>query len=150
MSRPAVEVTPATPADADWVEAHLRAADAAEMRAMARPAGEARRCVEQSRWALTVRVDGALACVFGVAAGEGFDVPWLLGTDLVARHRRVLVRLAPAYIARMLTDAGRLWNVVHSRNEQAVRWLGRAGFQLHPEQPHPITGEPVRAFEMRR
>lgn len=150
MSRPAVEVAPATPADAAWVEANLRAADAAEMRALARGPGEVLRCVERSRWALAARVDGTPACVFGLADGAGVGVPWLLGTDLVAQHRRVLVRHAPAYIGQMLAESGRLWNVVHARNLQAVRWLRRAGFTLHPEQPHPITGEPVQPFEMQQ
>ena len=75
-------------------------------------------------------------------------VPWALGTDAMHRHRRVLVRWAPSYIRTMLAIYPRLINMVHARNVEAVRWLRRAGFVVHPPVAHIGTGEPFSVFEM--
>lgn len=109
--------------------------------------------VASSTWSVAVDVDGELACIFGVAPiGSLLDsrgAPWLLGTHLVPKHRRVLARLAPRYISTMLQTHPHLLNFVHARNTVAVGWLRHMGFTLGEQQPHPVTGEPFYLFEMR-
>jgi hypothetical protein len=109
--------------------------------------------VASSTWSVTVLVDGELAAMFGLAPLgtliDGRAAPWLLGTHLVPKHRRVLARLAPRYIRVMLQTHPHLLNFVHARNTVAVGWLKHMGFTLGPEQPHPVTGEPFHLFEMR-
>lgn len=156
MSPPAVETRPPTAADLEHLAQHLRAQDRAELDAAGwsdhRQALE--ESVARSRWTLVALIDGEPACVFGCAeygtllAPSG--VPWLLGTEAVARHRRVLQRWAPRYIEAMLQEYPRLFNAVHADNTVAVRWLKRLGFTLHPARPAPPTGAPFHVFEMIR
>lgn len=155
MSRPAVELRAPTPADVDALAAGLRPQDQDELDACGQPDHRAAiaASVEASAWCRAVLVDGQLAAILGVApfgtllAPAG--APWMLGTDLVPRHRRTLARLAPRYIRRMLRDFPALKNYVHARNTIAVRWLQRIGFRLHPAQPYGPLGEPFHQFEMR-
>lgn len=156
MSPPAVETRAPTPEDLTHLAAHLRAQDRAELNAAGwsdhRVALEA--SVQRSRWSLVALVDGELACVFGCAEYGSLlapiGVPWLLGTDVLPRQRRVLQRWAPRYIEAMLQEYPRLFNAVHADNTVAVRWLRRLGFTLHPATPAPPTGAPFHVFEMSR
>lgn len=155
MSRPAVEVREVQLGDSIRLADKLRAQDRDELDA----AGHTnhRRIIAESvassEWCRTALVDGELACIFGLARGGSllspFGVPWMLGTDLVPKHRRVLARLAPAYIREMLRTYPHLANTVHARNTVAVRWLKRVGFTFGQEFQHPETGEPFILFEMR-
>ena len=102
----------------------------------------------------TARVDGDLAAIFGLVPYAGMlgstGVPWLLGTPLVPKHRRILARHAQPYIARMLAIYPHLLNVVHARNSVAVHWLERMGFVIRPAEPYGPHGEPFHLFEMVR
>lgn len=150
MSRPAVEFVQATPERLEHLALHLRDQDRAELAA----AGwdDARvaltESVAKSRWTLVALVDGEPAAVFGcgeigsMLAPDG--VPWMLGTNAVARHARVLQRYARAYIAAMLAEYPRLVNAVHAGNAVSLRWLRRLGFNVHP----PVAS--FHFFEMTR
>ena len=146
MSQPAVEYRRPTDADIAELAANLRQQDVAELHALgfANLQHVVHWCVHESEWAWTARVGGGLACIFGVSP-EG--APWMLGTDLVKRHRRNLAREAPHYIRLMLKDHPRLINRVHAANTVAVAWLRRVGFTLHPATPEP-NGEMFHTFEM--
>lgn len=153
MSPLAVEPTPE---HLDYLAAHLRVQDRAELAA----AGwdDVRQVLAQSvrvsRWSRVALLDGVPAAVFGCAEYGSLlapaGVPWLLGTDAVARHGRVLQREARHYIAAMLQEYPRLFNAVHAENTVAVRWLKRLGFTLQPAVPAPPHGAPFHVFEMHR
>lgn len=148
-----VTYAPATASDAVELAAGLRRADRAELAAMGLRLDAVGRSLECSTWSLAVRVDGRLGCVFGVAplGGAFFSdvgVPWMLGTDLVRRHQRLLMRDSPAYIRAMLDQFPNLLNFVHAENVEAVRWLKRMGFTLHPAAPHGPFGALCHKFEM--
>lgn len=155
MSRPAVDVRDVQLGDSIRLADKLRAQDREELDAAGHP--DHRRIIAESvamsDWAKTALVDGEIACIFGVARSGSlltpFGVPWMLGTDLVPRHRRVLARLAPVYIRTMLRTYPHLRNTVHARNTIAVRWLKRVGFTFGQDFSHPETGEPFILFEMR-
>lgn len=81
-------------------------------------------------------VDGKIVVVYGVIArtilaSEGH--PWLLGSDMVfephvqrvmgRRCRRELLAVIPPHVSH-------LWNLVHSGNEIAVKWLKWMNFQF--------------------
>lgn len=156
MWPPAVEVIEANAGHAMALAKALRQQDQAELVAAGEADALSAICagVERSDWAFAVFVDGELACIFGVAPLRGArrrcGVPWMLGTSVVRRRRRVLARLAKTYIDRMLLAYPRLFNAVHARNEAAVRWLRAAGFTVHEPLPHSKTGEPFHPFEMSR
>jgi len=153
--QPAVDVRAPRDGDAEALAAGMRAQDVAELHACGRVdlVDVVRQSIACSTLCWTATVDGEIAAVLGVTRHgtvlAPIGVPWMLGTDLVPRHRRSLARLTPTYIDRMLQVAPHLLNYVHARNTVAVQWLKRTGFHLHPAQPHGPHGEPFHLFEMR-
>lgn len=154
MSRPAVDIhLGASPAEIAELVAHLRPQDRAECIAGGcDDIHEAiREGVAHSLLSWTGRVDGQVACIFGVRpvtflGREG--VPWMLGTPLVAANARAFIRNSRPYIAQMLRAYPHLMNYVHAPNHQAIGWLKRMGFTLGEAVTAP-TGELFHPFEMR-
>lgn len=109
--------------------------------------------VARSVFAYTIEADGEIVAIMGVAPALGlFDaigLPWMLGTDLVRRHQRVLMRACRPYIQRMLRAYPHLFNVVHAENHTAKRWLKRVGFTLQPAEPFGPHGAMFHRFDMR-
>jgi len=156
MSRPAVELRAPTPADLTELAENLRAQDRAELDAAGWTdyAAALDVATKTSRWSRTALINGELACIFGCAEHGSLltpnGVPWLLGTDVLPRHRRVLQHYAKRYIAAMLQEYPRLYNAVHAENTVALHWLKRLGFRVHPAIPVPPNGAMFHTFEMTR
>lgn len=154
MSRPAVEARPPAAGDAEALVAAMRPQDRAEVEAIRGPGQEleaVRLGIELSVLAWSFTIGGELACICGVAPMSLMSdrgVPWLLGTTVMDRHPGALIRVAPAYIARMLAAFPHLMNGVDARNTMAVRWLRRAGFTLHPAVPVGSRGVMFHPFEL--
>ena len=155
MPQPFVNVQPYAPGDGFILACNLREQDRAELDAAGHRNHHAAvmESVRRSQWVRTARIDGRVACVFGLSQGgtvlSPYGVPWMLGTPLVAQHRRALARLAPRYIRGMLRQYPTLRNLVHARNTIAVQWLQHVGFRLHRNAfEHPDTGQPFHLFEM--
>lgn len=149
-----VLIRPTEPGDAARLFANLRASDLAECRAYGHPgiAASIESSVNRSVLCWTGLVDGELAAIIGVAPVNmltGVGSPWMLGTPVLDRHQRVLVRMTPEYISRMLKAFPHLVNYVHAKNTTSVRWLRRLGFTLHEAVPYGPLGEPFHPFEMR-
>ena len=143
------------PGDIEHIAEHMRAADAAEVRAAGHePLGALRESAARSAMTWCAEVNGQPAALFGVAPlGSVLDprgAPWLLGTDAVPRSRRALAVLTPRYIHEMLDAFPHLINVVHTPNTVAVAWLEHVGFRFGATVEHPATGEPFTLFEMRK
>ena len=151
MSAPVVEIRAATMADARALV--LRAADREEVEALTGrdPRAVLVESVERSASAWAGVADGELACLFGVVpmtlAGVT-GVPWLLGSDAVARYRRPFLRRNRAYLDEMLRAFPVLRNVVDARNAVSIRWLGWLGFTLGTPQPMGVRGLPFIPFAM--
>ena len=149
-----VLIRPTEPGDAARLFANLRASDLAECRAYGHPgiAASIESSVNRSVLCWTGLVDGELAAIIGAAPVNmltGVGSPWMLGTPVLDRHQRVLVRMTPEYISRMLKAFPHLVNYVHAKNTTSVRWLRRLGFTLHEAVPYGPLGEPFHPFEMR-
>lgn len=132
----------------------MRASDVAEVNAYGHTdlTWACERSVGQSVLCWTGLVDGELAAIIGVAPVSlvsGIGSPWMLGTEVLDAHSRVLVRKTPEYIATMQKAFPHLVNFVHARNATSVRWLRRLGFTLHEPAPFGALGEPFHRFEMR-
>lgn len=152
---PQVVFTNPTPADAHTLAANMRQQDVDEVHAAGHAdlltvIEEGIRCSTMC-WAC--HVDGELAAIFGCAPmGTLLDprgCPWLLGTDLIPRHRRIFVRESRPYIAAMLAAYPSLINAVHADNTVAVSWLRKMGFHLEPAAP-VHTGALFHVFSMSR
>lgn len=149
-----IVIRPTEPGDAAQLVAHLRASDLAECQAYGRGdiAAGIETSVARSLLCWSGFVDGELAAILGVAPINmltGIGSPWMLGTPVLDRHQRVLVRKTPEYIAKMLKAFPHLVNFVHAKNTTSVRWLRRLGFSLSEPAPFGALGEPFHRFEMR-
>jgi hypothetical protein len=133
--------------------AGMRAADVAEMEAfgLTDRAAVVRQSVSGAAFCHAFVVDGELAGIGGLGrwpGGEG--CPWFLGTPVVRRRARSLMRPAAAYIARMLRVYPVLLNFVHAENTVAVAWLRHLKFEVQPAAPYGSRGALFHRFEMRR
>lgn len=133
----------------------MRAQDVAELKAAGIPnlVDAVAEGVRTSDWSVAARVDGKLACIFGIRGytllGD-IGVPWMLGTEELVHHHRALVRLTPRYIGAMLQAYPRLMNAVHDRNTVSKGWLRALGFTIGPPLPVGADGERFCVFEMKR
>lgn len=137
-----------------YLAANLRESDADELRAcgIANPFEAIDSSVKRSLLCWAGTVDGELCCLMGVTTLDllaGHGSPWMLGTPALNRHSRILVRLTPDYISRMLRVFPLLTNHVHAKNTTSVRWLRRVGFTLDEPAPFGPFGEMFHRFEMR-
>lgn len=157
MSQPAVEFRDSVTAeDLDYLSLYLRMQDLCELAASGHT--DVRRALEasvkHSQWTHLALVDGKPAALFGCGQWGTLlapvGVPWLLGTEAVRRHGRVLQRHARAYIASMLEQYPRLLNAVHADNTVSIAWLKRLGFSFGPPTRSPLTGMTFYFFEMHR
>lgn len=146
-----VLIRPTEPGDVDILFANLRDSDRIECEAYGEDIHELiRSSVARSLLCWTGLADGELGAVMGVTAHDtlaGIGTPWMLGTPVLDRHSRILVRKTPEYIARMLAAFPHLTNFVHAKNTTSVRWLRRLGFTLHEAEPFGPFGEPFHRFE---
>lgn len=143
---------PTVSGDAALLAANLREADRAELAASGFDEAlyPIEKSVAHSLLCWTTTVDGEVACIVGATwSGEGMGAPWMLGTPLVERHARVLMRKTPHYIGLMLLAFSHLHNYVHAENKTSVRWLRRLGFTLAEPQPYGPRGALFHPFEMR-
>lgn len=150
-----VEFSFTTPADAAQLVAHMRQADRDEVQASTGDVNSAVvDSVLHSVWCLSLHIDGELACIFGIAPIDGMlgrrAAPWMLGTPVLDRHPRVLMRHCRPYVAHMAACYPHLLNFVDERNTRSKRWLKAMGFTLHPAQPYGVEQRPFHFFEMRR
>lgn len=156
MLRSGVDIRLTQFGDAELLAAELRDQDRKELDAAGHRdhLAAVRESVQHSKWSLSAFDDTGIICIGGLAERGSVltpvGVPWLLGTDRLLKHRRVLGRAAREYTAAMLRDYPRLFNAVHTHNEVSKKWLARIGFTLHAPVPHPVTGELFHPFEMSR
>lgn len=115
----------------------LRRADLAEVVALGRvPAAALADGIRTAREAWTIRdAEGRIICMAGVSPYSligNTGVPWLLGTELVDRHKRAFMVETRRVVTRWLTMFDVLRNVVDARYVAALRWLDWLGFEFGP------------------
>lgn len=142
------------PGDAEALFDNLRPADMAECVAYGVPdiCEAIRDSVKRSMLCWTVFIDGELAAIMGASAINfigGVGSPWMLGTPVLDRNARILMRETPDYIARMLRAFPHLCNFVHAENVTSVRWLRRLGFTVHHPEPYGRFGALFHCFELK-
>lgn len=140
--------------DVSELIANLRASDLAECQAYGQSdiAAGITASVDRSVLCWSGFVDGKLAAILGVAPINtlgGVGSPWMLGTPVLDKHQRVLVKATPSYISRMLKAFPYLVNYVHAQNTTSVRWLRRLGFTMYAAEPFGQLGALFHRFEMR-
>jgi len=150
-----VEVRAVAPDDVVELVVKMRQADIDELDAMGIEdfVGEVQASVDRSVFSYAFLIGGELACIIGVVPAMGlmggYGIPWMLGTDVVTRNQRVLMRTCRPYIQKMLRAYPVLFNYVHAENHRAIRWLQRVGFSLQLAEPYGPKGAPFHLFVMR-
>lgn len=111
------------------------------------------RCVMISDKAWTVRMNGDMVCLFGVAPISlitGVGSPWMIATDDLEKYSFAFLGRCRQYVAEMLECYPTLINHVDARNEPSRLWLKWLGFKMqdYPE-PYGVLKKPFYKFEMR-
>lgn len=153
MADDPITLTKATSYDAEELIRRMRASDREELRLLTRqtPETAVHKSIELSDFPVAVREveTGDLCCIYGVAPLQEVGrvgAAWMLGTDSVYNHPRVLVRRTRSVLKSVLsTHYDYLFNVVWDGNEMTKRYLALSGFKLEPVQ-RAITGVPYRRF----
>ena len=129
-----MRLVPAERAHIPELAARLREWDVTECRAMGHePAAALRDGLARSLWALTALVDGKPEAMMGVvplSIIEGTGVPWMLGTEVVYRHGRDLLRYGPAILSEMQETFPVMSNFVGADNARAIRLLRHWGWRI--------------------
>lgn len=144
-----IEIVPASPSHVGPIASRLREIDRLECLGHS-PKQALRIGVMASAIAWTAKIDGRPEAMFGVTTislMEGRGRVWLLMTEDAAKQHRALVRLGRLYTEALHRHYTILENVVHARNDKAIRWLARLGFAIGPVDV--IQGQPMRPFTRR-
>jgi hypothetical protein len=105
--------------------------------------------VSRSKLCSVALINDEPCAVFGLVVENiltGFGVPWLLGTDLIFKHRRVFIEHTRSGVDEMLQLCPRLSNWVHCDNIKSIRWLSSMGFSFSEPLPTGINGEMFMQF----
>lgn len=133
---PGIEIRPAKIADAEKLAPVLREPDRREIQA-----ATGRSSLAVLRGGIAVSdpsyaiVSGLrqVAAIFGAVPDEHCADSgriWLLGSDILSRHRFTLVRLSGPWMQQLHQRYRVLWNYVDTRNELHIRWIRLCGFQF--------------------
>ena len=140
---PRYEIVPATEEHALFVADHMRAADAAEVKALGfdpRPAMlESMRASRDPRAGL---VEGVPVLVFGVWVPTLLSDearPWMLGTEDLPKSGTAVLRRARPVVEEWQDRYSLLRTSLDARNTVAKRWLLWLGFRLS-EEPEAYCG----------
>jgi len=142
------------PGDEVLLAQNLREQDMLEVRAYgyAEPLYPLHRSVRSSVMCWTAFADGHIAAILGcgpVSVMGGVGAPWMMGTPVLEKYARQMVKRTPEYLDRMLEVFPHLTNFVHVANTTSKRWLRRVGFELSPPMPFGALREPFHRFDMR-
>jgi hypothetical protein len=131
----------------DALAASIHPNDAAELAAALLDVPSALQCVHECKAAFW---NGQMIAVFGAQPiVDGGAVPWMLSTTAIDTAGRRDVAYAALLIVRGWMDSYRyLKNMIHQRNDRAIRLVQWLGFTVHDQ---PIgTGGAFLMFEWRR
>lgn len=143
-----IEVVPARQHHVGTLARRMREIDVLECEAAGHTPKQALRAgVMGSTIAWTVMIDGRPEAMMGAAPlsfVEGKGRPWLLMTDVAAKHAVTLVRLGRIYTEAMHRHFPALENWIHADNDTTIRYLARLGYAIGPVDV--IKGYPMRPF----
>ena len=146
------EIVPATYELAAAVAADMRQADIDEVWAAGRqrPENAIRMSIEGSHDTAGIGlVDGEPVCAFGIGSWSvlrRLGVPWLLGTNKLARHAPHFIRESHNYVEAAKDEFQVLENYIDARNTEALKWLKWLDFKVDPAAPFGPDRLPFHRF----
>lgn len=133
---PKLEITPVQPGDAAWIARNLRRSDVSELAALGHsPMVGVINSLAADPDAAVLRVveTGEPVCVFGlhIPVEPAFSgIPWMLGTDLIAKYRKEFMRVSLRVSAGWRKQGRNLFNICYAKNTATLRWLTSLGFSI--------------------
>ena len=131
-----IVIRPATLADAEDIVSRLRGIDKLEL-ALAHDDFDILKALKESFKASNLEcevavIDGTVEAIFGLSEQPQFNVPWMLGTDVLLKHQKSLCRLGKAQL-RYWADRydAPLRNLVWGGNYLHIAWLKRMGCRFN-------------------
>lgn len=106
-----------------------------------------------SSYVAAVRVDGRLACIYGVCPSvldPRVGIPWMLGTPEMDKWPVVIMKVSKACVEDMLKVYHELINWVHADNKRAIAWLKHLGFEVGEPAPYGPRNAQFCQFRQRR
>ena len=90
---------------------------------------------ETSTWCVALLdAEDRVICVGGLGISQcGNGVPWLLGSDFIAKNSFGFLAASRQLVDLMLQQTGTLFNCCDRRNIAARRWLSWLGFKFLPD-----------------
>jgi len=125
--------------DAALLAPRMRAEDKAEVLAMGQEPLEAlQESVDGSAEAFTWWLGDDIVAMAGVVPESTIGPTaraWMLGGDLIPRHRRYFLRESRRVVDRWQEGWPVLWNLVDNEYRAALRWVEWLGFTLRDPRP---------------
>lgn len=147
-------IVQATEDHARWIAPRMTAEDRAEVTAAGlEPLTAILTSHRLSLWSQTWLVDDEPGCMYGFATPSMIGPmaqPWMLGTNLVRRHKMAFLRNYRAQIDRMLEAFPVLETVVDARHEICLKWLRWSGFELLETADYGLQGMPFTRVRLTR
>ena len=139
-ARPDVVVRHAWPWDAWDLAPFLRQADRLEVHLGCgkRPLQVLVDGIENSEQSYTLVAEDRVRAIFGVARQtDTFGVVWLLGSDWLSEHPRVVLEGARKFLPILAEGFESVGNLIHNKQTMYLRFLEKLGFEFreHPEFP---------------
>lgn len=147
-----MKLTPVLPGDVAHVAENMRMSDVWEVEAFGlSPLHALSQGLALPGWTACMRLDdGTPAALLGaseIPSVPGAGCPWLLGTDAIAAHPILFMKLSRSAIVNMHARFPVLMNLVDSRADTSHRYLRRLGFVIDTSNPYvPPSGVPFYHF----
>lgn len=110
------------------------------------PEDAVRLSVESSFVSRVAMVDDKPCCIFGIADGRDYQIPWMVGAPLMDAQPPIRI-MTKAREFLLPYSTLHLANLILSENIRSIRFLAGLGFQFHPEFDY--EGFKVQMFERR-
>lgn len=141
------EIRPPTAEDIQHVADHMRQADVLEVAASHghTPLQALVTSIHESDHAFCSVLDGVPLCIYGFVYDEDSDRAgvWLLGTDDLAKHRRLFLKESRRIVDSWGQHFGTMFNFVDPQHTAALRWLKWLGFERLPAERRGVAGAPA-------
>ena len=105
----------------------------------------------KSHYSTVAMCDGEPLVMYGLVKGDilsGHGVVWMLGANSSLKYKRQFFIQTPPVIEQMLNICSKLYNMVHSKHTESIRWLEWLGFTIEDPQPHGPYNELFHKFHI--
>jgi len=149
-----VELREPTSYDVEYLISNMRQPDIDELMALVgNVANVVKESVRLSNYKWSVYANNEFVCIFGIGSPtllSDTGIVWMLGTDLLEKHKGSFIRHSREYIEAMLDVYPYLTNFVDARNKRTIRWLKFMGFTFKEAKILGKARLPFHQFEMRK